>query len=88
MILQDQKDFKGATELYSQGLQICQEIGDLVGIATLINNLGTIEFYGENYNLALEKYNEAYKILNQIGLGNSPLAQTILKNIEHLDQFQ
>ena len=85
MILQDQKDFKGATELYSQGLQICQDLGDLVGIATLTNNLGTIEFYGKNYDSALEKYNEAYNILSQIGMGNSPLAQTILRNIEHLN---
>jgi len=88
MILQDQKDYKGATELYTQSLQICQEIGDLVGIATLTNNLGTIDFYAKNFTSALEKYDEAYNLLTQIGLGNSPLAQTILKNIEHLNQIR
>jgi len=88
MVLQDQKDFKGATSLYSQGLQICQDIGDSVGIATFINNLGTIDFYAKNYGSALQKYTEAYNLLNQIGLGNSPLAQTIMKNIEHLNQIQ
>ena len=88
MVLQDQKDFKGATSLYSQGLQISQEIGDLVGIAAFINNLGTIDFYTKNYGSALQKYNEAYNLLNQIGLGNSPLAHTIMKNIEHLNQIQ
>ena len=88
MVLQDQKDFKGATQFYNQGLQISREIGDLVGTASFINNLGTIDFYNKNYYSALQKYNESLSILNQIGLGHIPLAQTILKNIEHLNQIK
>jgi tetratricopeptide (TPR) repeat protein len=87
MILQDQKDHDKAAVLYHEGLTICQQIGDIVGIATFINNLGTVDFYRENYGDALQKYNEAFTLLRQVGLGESPLAHTIIRNIDHLNQL-
>lgn len=87
MILQDEKQYDNAASLYHKGLAICQQIGDIVGIATFINNLGAIDFSREKYDVALQKYNEAYNLLNQVGLGESPLAYTILRNIDHLNQL-
>ncbi len=84
-ILQDQKQYDNAASLYYQGLAICQQIGDIVGIATFINNLGAIDFSYKKYEIALQKYQEAFNLLNQVGLGESPLAHTILRNIDHLN---
>jgi len=88
MILHDQKDFKGATELYLEGLQLCQEIGNIVGIVTFLDDLGTIDLYSKNYTAALQKYNEAYSLLSQEGLEDISLAQTILRNIQHINEIK
>ena len=88
IVLQDQKDFKGATELYLEGLQFCQEIGNIVGIVTFLDDLGTIDLYSKNYTAALQKYNEAYSVLSQEGLEDSSLAQTILRNIQHINEIK
>ena len=86
MVLQDQKQYDAAASLYHQGLAISQQTGDIVGIASCINNLGAIDFSRKKYNEALQKYNEAFNLLKQVGLGESPLAHTILSNIDHINQ--
>ena len=86
MVLQDQKQYDAAASLYHQGLAISQQTGDIVGIASCINNLGAIDFSRKKYNEALQKYNEAFNLLKQVGLGESPLAHTILSNINHINQ--
>lgn len=83
MILEDQRNLSEALTMYENALALYKQLGDPVGMAGVIHNIGTIDFYQKNYGAAIQKYQEALEILQQIGLSQIPLAQTILRNIEH-----
>ncbi len=83
MILEDQRNLFEALMMYENALTLYKQLGDSVGMAGIIHNIGTIDFYQKNYGAAIQKYQEALQILQQIGLSQIPLAQTILRNIEH-----
>ena len=65
-------------------MRIDEQLGDLKGKATRLNNIGMIYNAQGNY-LEASKYLEiALKTLTEIGLGDSPNAKTFKKSIELL----
>ena len=48
-------------------MSISEEIGDIHGVATILNNLGTLERIESNYEQAEEIYKKALKIFKEIG---------------------
>ena len=83
MILEDQRDFVESLKMYEGALALYQQVGDVVGIAGIVHNIGTIDFFQGNYTVAIQKYEEALQVLKNVGAHESPLGQTIMKNIEH-----
>jgi len=83
MILEDQRDFVESLNMYEGALALYQQVGDVVGIAGIVHNIGTIDFFQGNYAVAIQKYEEALQVLRNVGAHESPLGQTIVKNIEH-----
>ena len=51
-------------------LQICQEIGDINGMATTMANIGAMLFEQESYEEAIPILMQAYAILEKIGSPN------------------
>ncbi|MFX1446177.1 MAG: tetratricopeptide repeat protein [Promethearchaeota archaeon] len=67
VILEKQGKTEEAIKRLVEALQICEQIGDLLNKATILNNIGFIYHKQQNYNGALEKYEEALKIDEQLG---------------------
>jgi hypothetical protein len=53
LVLQDSGEFKQALEAFEQSLTIRREIGDLIGVVTTLNNLGTIAQDQQDFERAL-----------------------------------
>ena len=56
-----------AAAYYRHALQICREIGNRMGEATNLNNLGTLHEDQGNYAAALDNIQQARAIYAQIG---------------------
>jgi tetratricopeptide (TPR) repeat protein len=66
-VLQDSGEFKQALEAFEQSLTIRREIGDLIGVVTTLNNLGTIAQDQQDFERALLLFEEALDVANQVG---------------------
>jgi tetratricopeptide (TPR) repeat protein len=66
-VLQDSGHFKEALEAFEQSLRIRREIGDLVGVVTTLNNLGTIAQDQRDDSRALSLFQEALGVAREIG---------------------
>ena len=69
---------------YEQALQIDEQLGDLSGKAIRLNNIGIIHYANGKYLKALKNLEEGLEILTGLGLGESPNAKNIKKDIEIL----
>lgn len=58
-------NYDKAYETALKSLEICENIGDSVGMASSNYEIGSIFFYQKNYDRALEFYQEVYKICSQ-----------------------
>lgn len=58
-------NYDKAYETALKSLEICENIGDSVGMASSNYEIGSIFFYQKNYERALEFYQEVYKICGQ-----------------------
>lgn len=66
-------------ENYNKPLKIAEQLGDLSGKATQLNNIGEIYKTRGEYDRALEFLNESFEIFNALGKTRS--AEVIKKNI-------
>ena len=71
-------------KLYEKALQIDEQLRNLSGKATRLNNIASIHYAQGNYPEALKRYEEALQILNVLGLSESPNAKIIKENIESI----
>lgn len=62
------KDYKTALNLYNEALQIKNSLEDVVGIALLNNNLGTLYANMEDRQMALEFFNTSLRIYIESGI--------------------
>ncbi len=64
-----QQNFRQSQEYYEQALAIYKELNDQEGVASILNNVGTIYERQGDYSQALKKYNESAKAFGQIDNG-------------------
>ena len=72
-------DFAMALKYSSQALSLFEEIGDKVGRAKMLGDIGVVHWYQSNYPEALNYYFEALRIHEE--LGNKPDMAATLCNI-------
>ncbi|MDJ1183383.1 tetratricopeptide repeat protein [Roseofilum casamattae] len=60
-------EYQKAIDYHQQSLQICEEIGDLSGIAASLNNLGSAYDSLGEYQKAIDYYQQSLDIFREIG---------------------
>ncbi len=74
-----QGEIKNALDYFQQALKIKREIGDKLGIGTVLNNIGEIYLKQNDLDQSLMLFNEALVILKKVG--NKKETSISLKNI-------
>lgn len=79
-------NYPKASAYYQRSLKIREEIGDKIGIASLLGNIGTIYQLQSNYPKALGYYQRSLKISEEIG--NKNVMSNALGNIGRIYDSQ
>ena len=61
------RDFPAAVEHYQRALDICNELGDRRGVASVSSNIGLVYKNSGNYPAALEHFHRALAVLEDLG---------------------
>jgi tetratricopeptide (TPR) repeat protein len=78
----EQADYKVARAYMTEGLAIARELGDQVGIARALNNLGIVAYHQADYSAARACYEESLAIKRK--LGNKPGLPPTLHNLGNI----
>jgi tetratricopeptide (TPR) repeat protein len=77
-----QGDYAVALDFFQEGLATARKLGDMWGIANLLNNLGMVEHNQGNYALARHIYEES--LANRRQLGDKQGVVTSLNNLANV----
>ena len=75
----DRGDYAGAREAFERAGELRREVGDELGVASILNNLGALALFGEDYESAQQSYEQALAILRRNE--SSPNLLAVLENI-------
>ena len=80
-IFQAKGDFDKALEFFYKDLNICQEIGDIHGMAITLFNIGALKFDQELLEEAIPFLYKAYQIFIKIGSPSHEAVESYLNAI-------
>jgi len=86
VLSQKQGDYASARNLYLESLAIRRDLGDRVGIAAVIGNLGNMAFDQGDYAAVKPLYEECLAIFRELGERGSIAA--VLQNLGHVAHYQ
>ena len=73
-------ELEGASEQYNKGLIIARELGNIFGVAAILNNLGLVQQQQGKWDLAQENFENSFKYFQEAG----SIGHTTLDSLFHL----
>lgn len=80
----EQENYKKSLKYYEEAIESFSSIGDLERRAEVLHSVGLIYKNQGKGPKALKQFDEALKVLEKIGAGQSDLASLIKKNADSL----